>query len=338
MLRKGSLDCFGLGFITSNTYFCKWCLPFFTSPSTLMTQFGYSVGSGIKNSIGSSPAAMNEGLISPKFNKNFKFLSSSHKIPHPDKAYTGGEDACFTFEDSAVGVADGVGGWAEVGVDSSIYSNALMNKAKSFFSMPKISLSSDPATDSLQFAYEQCLDITGSSTGIVAAIVGNNVKLCNVGDSRAVLLRETHTQEGLRYKVQEYTVEQTYRFNFPYQLGTNSTTTPKKHGLKYDWSLQDGDYLVLGSDGVFDNLWGDDIASILNSTSDKSDVSKLAQKISLKASEVAEDSYNTKTPWAVGAKKAGKMGPIWTGGKMDDITVVVSKVIGCNTTSLDAKL
>jgi len=274
--------------------------------------------------------------------KNFKLSSASHKIPHPEKVYTGGEDACFIYEDVAIGVADGVGGWAEVGVDSSVYSNALMNKAKSYYSSPQILNSKDPSTDSLQYAYEQCTSITGSSTGIIATVVGNGVKVCNIGDSRGLLLRP----EGSKYKVQQYTTEQTYRFNFPYQLGTGSQSTPKKHGVKYEWAIQDGDVLVLGSDGLFDNLWNEDVAELVSNAGSEADVSELAQIISLKASETSEDSYTTKTPWAVGAKAAGKRGAVWSGGKMDDITVVVSRVMACNnntnnntaTSSLEAKL
>ncbi len=50
-------------------------------------------------------------------------------IPDPIKK-AGGEDAHFILEKNnryAVGVADGVGGWSEVGVDSGIYSRSLMN-------------------------------------------------------------------------------------------------------------------------------------------------------------------------------------------------------------------
>ena len=45
-------------------------------------------------------------------------------VPHPDKAEKGGEDACFVLRDQgAFGVMDGVGGWADEGVDPAAYSN-----------------------------------------------------------------------------------------------------------------------------------------------------------------------------------------------------------------------
>jgi protein phosphatase PTC7 len=45
-------------------------------------------------------------------------------VPHPDKAEKGGEDACFVLRElGAFGVMDGVGGWADEGVDPAAYSN-----------------------------------------------------------------------------------------------------------------------------------------------------------------------------------------------------------------------
>lgn len=50
------------------------------------------------------------------------------KVPHPEKAHKGGEDEIFAAP-ASVGVADGVGGWAERGVDPAEYSRALMAAA-----------------------------------------------------------------------------------------------------------------------------------------------------------------------------------------------------------------
>lgn len=50
-------------------------------------------------------------------------------IPHPAKQDKGGEDAFF-IADHCLGVADGVGGWAEIGVDPGLYSRQLMQFAK----------------------------------------------------------------------------------------------------------------------------------------------------------------------------------------------------------------
>ena len=46
----------------------------------------------------------------------FRLEVAVEDIPHPEKAIYGGEDAYFVC-DMAVGVADGVGGWQESGVN-----------------------------------------------------------------------------------------------------------------------------------------------------------------------------------------------------------------------------
>lgn len=48
-------------------------------------------------------------------------------IPHPEKIAKGGEDACFANE-YILSAADGVGGWADSGVDPAIYSRKLIAK------------------------------------------------------------------------------------------------------------------------------------------------------------------------------------------------------------------
>ena len=53
-----------------------------------------------------------------------EFISFSKNIPHPEKT-NGGEDAFFTNKKS-LGVADGVGGWNDVGVDPGIFSREFL--------------------------------------------------------------------------------------------------------------------------------------------------------------------------------------------------------------------
>lgn len=54
----------------------------------------------------------------------YRFVYGSHMIPHPAKAHKGGEDAMFA-SDNVLVVADGVGGWADHGVDPGLYSKKL---------------------------------------------------------------------------------------------------------------------------------------------------------------------------------------------------------------------
>lgn len=78
------------------------------------------IGSAAKRLMGLSRAF---GFsVEKKF--KYKFLHGAHMIPHPEKAYKGGEDAMFASENVLV-VADGVGGWADQGVDPGLYSKKL---------------------------------------------------------------------------------------------------------------------------------------------------------------------------------------------------------------------
>lgn len=55
----------------------------------------------------------------------FYFEYAFKMIPHPNKVDKGGEDACYAHDNLLV-VADGVSGWAEFGIDASLYSRRLV--------------------------------------------------------------------------------------------------------------------------------------------------------------------------------------------------------------------
>jgi hypothetical protein len=60
---------------------------------------------------------------------SYALKSQASMLPHPDKKKTGGEDAYFVHK-YAVGVSDGVGGWAETGVNPALFSRALVKGAE----------------------------------------------------------------------------------------------------------------------------------------------------------------------------------------------------------------
>mmetsp|Transcript_13299 Transcript_13299/g.22585 ORF Transcript_13299/g.22585 Transcript_13299/m.22585 type:complete len:153 (+) Transcript_13299:45-503(+) len=63
-------------------------------------------------------------------NRYFRFAASN--IPHDSKKDKGGEDAWVAQEDFLV-VADGVGGWANQGIDSGLFSKQLVTDIKLFY-------------------------------------------------------------------------------------------------------------------------------------------------------------------------------------------------------------
>jgi len=70
-------------------------------------------------------AASGESQHKEKTNGNrFSLVTGACCIPHYEKRETGGEDAYF-MTPKAVGVFDGVGGWASLGINPGLYSSRL---------------------------------------------------------------------------------------------------------------------------------------------------------------------------------------------------------------------
>ena len=89
--------------------------------------------------------------------------------------------------------------------------------------------------------------------------------------------------------------------------------------------MKDKDVVIMGTDGLFDNLYEPDILACLEDTTAKQpamDPSKVAHCLATKAEK---KSYDKKfdSPFSKNARECGYKYP---GGKKDDITVVVSEV------------
>jgi len=100
--------------------------------------------------------------------RSLKLVCGSCCLPHPSKVETGGEDAHFIcVDEQAIGVADGVGGWALHGIDAGEYARELMSNAVSAIKEePKGFI--DPARV-LEKAYTRTKKV-GSSTACIIAL------------------------------------------------------------------------------------------------------------------------------------------------------------------------
>lgn len=114
---------------------------------------------------------------STPLDRNLKLNSGSCYLPHPDKEETGGEDAHFiSAGEQAIGVADGVGGWADVGVDAGKYARELMsNSVNAVQDEPRGSV--DPARV-LEKAHTST-KAKGSSTACIIALT-DQVCTCHI--------------------------------------------------------------------------------------------------------------------------------------------------------------
>jgi protein phosphatase PTC7 len=232
-------------------------------------------------------------------------------IPHPAKVAKGGEDAYFLSTDmKVIGVADGVGGWGDIGVDPALYSKSLMEGAKLAVDTPMFTR--DPV-DIMNEAYHYSTYVQGSSTACILVLDGTHINAANLGDSGFMIVR------GL--EIIYRSKEQQHSFNFPYQIGTGSADKPQ-HSQRIQIEVQPDDLIIVGTDGLWDNLFDEDIIDVIASA--PSDPATISQLIARQAHIVANDK-DIISPFSKSARSNGY--PLATGGKLDDITVLCARVV-----------
>ena len=123
--------------------------------------------------------------------------------------------------------------------------------------------------------------------------------------------------------------QQLRAFNLPYQLGFTNTDGIEPFEKPGDatvgnFPVHRGDVIVVGSDGLFDNVEIVDIAEIVGEweAAGSGDRDALAAKLCDRARDLSLDD-RTDSPFALLAKENDIM---WGGGMPDDVTVVVMTV------------
>lgn len=245
--------------------------------------------------------------------RSLKLLSGSCYLPHPDKEETGGEDAHFICSnEQAIGVADGVGGWADLGIDAGKYARELMsNSVSAVQDEPQGSV--DPARV-LEKAYANT-KAKGSSTACIIALTNQGLNAINLGDSGFMVVRDGCSV--FRSPAQQHD------FNFTYQLENGSNSDLPSSGQVFSIPVAAGDVIIAGTDGVFDNLYNNDISGVVvHAVRAGLEPQVTAQKIAALARQRAQE-RDRQTPFSAAAQEAGFR---YYGGKLDDITVVVSYI------------
>jgi serine/threonine protein phosphatase PrpC len=216
----------------------------------------------------SSPAAGTAASPPPSF--PVRFLAAGTCLSHPEKKR--GEDAYFASA-RALGVADGVGGWAEKGIDAGEYARALMVAAERECAL-HLSRGESPAPLAVLGAAHRSVRLEGSSTAVlVVAGQDGRVRLINVGDSGVQLWRRARlatpmplslAEAGRLWSCERTAEMTTHGFNFPKQLAARPDISDKPaSGVQAEWGVVGGELLVAASDGVWDNLGEDAIRATL---------------------------------------------------------------------------
>ncbi|XP_043694092.1 probable protein phosphatase 2C 55 [Telopea speciosissima] len=248
--------------------------------------------------------------------KSLKLIMDFWYLPKENELNPQGEDSLFICDEEQVfGVADGVGGWAKKGIDAGKYARELMlNAAMAVKDGSKGSV--NPYTV-LEEAYSKTKAL-GSSTACIVALTDDNfLHSANVGDSGFMVIRG----DNIIYKSEA----QQYRFNCPLQLGNHPQCDRPSSGYEFKVAVEDGDVIVAGTDGLFDNLFEENIIEIVKEVTGCIGIYpyRVAQMIAESAKISSEYNF-LPTPFSLEAEMAGYL---HSGGKIDDITVLVAFVI-----------
>ncbi|KAK4606772.1 hypothetical protein RGQ29_000847 [Quercus rubra] len=226
------------------------------------------------------------------------FCVGTHLIPHPNKVERGGEDAFFVsnYNGGAIAVADGVSGWAEQNVDPSLFPKELMANASNLVGDEEVN--NDPQI-LLRKAHAATSSI-GSATVIVAMLERNGIlKIASVGDCGLRVIREG--------QIIFSTSPQEHYFDCPYQLSSEVVGQTYLDAMVSSVELMEGDTIVMGSDGLFDNIFDQEIISTIARCRD---VVEAAKALANLASNHSMDS-NFDSPYSLEARSKGFDVPLW---------------------------
>ncbi|KAL0384492.1 UNVERIFIED_CONTAM: putative protein phosphatase 2C 71 [Sesamum radiatum] len=154
----------------------------------------------------------------------------------------------------------------------------------------------------------------GPSTVLIAQLVGQDLHVANVGDSGFIVLRH-----GAVYKRSSPML---HAFHFTKQIERGDD--PSHLAELYRVDLDEDDVIITATDGLLDNLYDEEISSIVvNSLGADKKLEEIAELLATKAQEIGR-STSGRSPFADEAQAAGFAG--YTGGKLDDVAVIVSIV------------
>ncbi|EZG81164.1 putative protein phosphatase 2C [Gregarina niphandrodes] len=283
---------------------------------------------------------------------------------HPEKRMTGGADSFYVSRDGRVlALADGVGAWEQLGVNSRAYADELVTAIKdvwedAYHSIHSLHLKPSLLARELMTLAAKAPVSYGSATCTIAVFdpMRQELGICNLGDSGVSLLRRNNKGHITPYF---RTPEMTHFFNCPFQLsktpsrkviekilGLKNIENGKgfvlpaqdapKHAHCFDLRVEEGDLLLMASDGLWDNLWPWEISSlctltltplealILHDDTLLTEGTDIARALTEAASWKSQDPRSS-TPFAKNYTAECGM-PGFTGGKWDDITVIAAWV------------
>jgi protein phosphatase PTC7 len=241
-------------------------------------------------------------LLEPSVKYEFRF--STKNTPAPSKVATGGEDSLYA-DNKVLCVADGVGSWALEGVDAALYSRKLTENVGRLFNENSKLYTEKPKKLIIRAANEN--HEIGSSTIVMVTLNENTAEAqaAFVGDSCYAIFRLDKTTN--RIKIFFRSKDQQHGFNFPFQVGTNGDKP--ETALTHSHKLEVDDIVVVGSDGLFDNVYDETLIYELNLLKDRSEYD-ICQRLS----KLAYSLSRSRRYFSPFAREARKVGDPYMGG------------------------
>lgn len=226
-----------------------------------------------------------------------------------------GDDAYFiSNSQNAAGVADGVGSWRTKGIQSGTFTRSLMTNAKNLVE------SGFNCFDAVSIALNDWSGNYGSTTLMMAQQVDDKLYVTQLGDSQILVLRKG--------KIVYFSEPQEHMFNVPYQVGSQNDSLEDSE--RYSIDIQSGDTVIIGTDGLFNNIYPTHIADIVKQYPAETDA-ELLQDLANFLCDYAWNRSQDPNYWSPFVQRKYEAGLITrdesnSGGKPDDIAVVVGRI------------
>lgn len=265
-------------------------------------------------------------------------MNTTVTVNTDDESMEVDEDSLYNMNEKvcAIGVADGVGGYSNMGVDPSLMAWALMEESQRALDKKAIVTPYEALITAYEKIRAENLVECGGSTACILLMTrgkddaGNNVlklQSSNLGDSAFMIIRDG--------KVVYRSVEQTHFWNCPLQM-----CVPPKHvadvfqdhpreadTLPTPFDLRLGDVIVAATDGLTDNVFDEKIAEIvMRHTADVGYSVDVTNTIAKEILDFAIQQATSRTSYTPFQKYAQENRYLYKGGKQDDISLVVARI------------
>jgi len=291
-------------------------------------------------------------------NQPLCFSARAFQRTHPSKIRMGYKDADATLTSPMLlGVCDGVSQLEEYGMDPALLPHELLQTCEELAMLQLVPDGPVNPQDAyrgpislLKEAYE-ATDAQGSTTVLLAALDNSTrihgklhpmIAVLSIGDCELLMLRRTNGRQS-PFQAVFHTEMQRIGNNVqtPLQLArvdaridedfdeSIALEVIEKGSAVHCVSAYEGDIVVMGSDGVFDNLFLDEIVEICNASlatpKDPTQfvpvapniLSQVSQRIVLESHSKSSDGGSGNFPDT----------PIGKGGKVDDTSVVIAEIV-----------